>query len=220
MRGAHRPRSADFGSQWAAADDAHPSLPTSAREPVPSRGPPAHGERSRPADRALRRSRLRTRRSLAAPRPAGGGPRREHRPAGRAPRRAVAMVVRPPGPGAADPHRGGLPLGGPRGGRGASEESRPSTAADLLHRRPHLHRARAPVADRALRHDAVQRPHGPARRPDDGCRAAPGARCADHAAAALRDGRTSASDSSCRSSTAGCCASSASPWSRGSSSPP
>ena len=114
------------------------------------------------------------------------------------PRRRGAPVAGPGGPRPrlvvpprrADPAgcRGrDLPLGRPAGQRRPSRQPRPGGSSLLLPRRPGLRRRCPPLGDRALRHRALRRPHGPA--PAAGLRggARDRPRRADHPAPARRD---------------------------------
>ena len=124
----------------------------------------------------------------AVPRRAGrrGRPRRTCRRADGHRRAPDCLVVRPAAPGAAAGDAVRLPVGGAPRGRGAPREPGAPAAGGGVRRRDPRDRDRAGVRRRALRHHPVQRAHGPAHPADDGRGAAARARCADHAAAAVR----------------------------------
>ena len=178
--GRHRSRDSNAAVRGRFAPQSPGDRPrrTAGAEPVP--GPPdpprpsplAPGRRD--ADRATRgrpgRVRARDRR---ASRPGRRGAR-------------ARLVLRPDDLAPARARRGCLPVGGPAGERGPPREAGSAGPAGLLPAGPRRHRDRPPVRHRAVRHDPVLAPHGPARDPDLPRRAGDRAVRPDHAGPACR----------------------------------
>ncbi len=81
--------------------------------------------------------------------------------------------------------RGLVAVGGPPGRFGPPAQPRPATANGRLPGRDARPRVRAHLGHRALRHEPLLGPHGPARPADAGGRAAPGTGRTDHPRPAL-----------------------------------